>query len=134
MTKTEAILDSLTAQGVRAKVDSDGDIMIRYQLKMFYIPVGDDDDPYVTVIYPRLHEFKEDEEQLMLLTCNKVSCDIRMLKVYTDLINKSVNASCEFYYTDQDSLHENLRHSLRLLGVVRSTFRSTKDKFRLTVE
>ncbi len=134
MTKAEMIINALESLDIHAKTDSDGDILIRYQLKTFYIPIGDDDDSYVSVIYPRFHEFEEGDDQLMLQTSNKVSRDFRMIKTHVDLPNKNVTASCEFYYNDLESLTELLRHTLRLLGIVRSTFRTTMDKFKSAID
>ena len=37
---------------------------------------------------------------------------------------KSVTATCEFFYANEDSLEQNLRNSLQMLGVVRTVFRN----------
>ena len=53
-----------------------------------------------------------------------------MAKVYIDQTLESVTASCEFFYTDEESLKSNVEHALHILGRIRSTF--SKSKAELT--
>ena len=50
-------------------------------------------------------------------------------KVYIDQTLKSITASCDFFYTDMESLKNNVEHVLNILGMVRSAYH--KAKFEL---
>ena len=66
---------------------------------------------------------------LTLAVCNKVSRDLKLAKVFIDHTLESVSASCEFFYTDMESLKNNVEHVLGILGMVRSTYYKAKAEF-----
>lgn len=125
MTKKELVYSVLKELGYNPTLDDEGDLVIRYQLKNIWVMVSDDDDPYVSVLLPQFHEIEEGYETLVLATCNRVTRDVKLVKVYIDQTLKNVTASCEFYYTDEESMALELSNSLRLLGMIRSYFRKT---------
>lgn len=126
MKKKELILKTLEKMGFCPEQDEDGDIVLHYQMKVIYVMTSDDDDPYVYVMLPQFHEIEEGEDTLVLAVCNKMTRELKLVKVYIDQTFKNVTATCEFFYTNEESLEQNLRKSLRMLGVVRSMFRSNK--------
>ena len=71
----------------------------------------------------------EGEETLTLAVCNKVSRDLKLAKVFIDHTLEGVSASCEFFYTDMESLKNNVEHVLGILGMVRSTYYKAKAEF-----
>ena len=71
----------------------------------------------------------EGEETLTLAVCNKVSRDLKLAKVFVDQTLEGVSASCEFFYTDMESLKNNVEHVLGILGMVRSTYYKAKAEF-----
>ena len=71
----------------------------------------------------------EGAETLTLAVCNKVSRDLKLVKVFIDHTLESVSASCEFFYTDMESLKNNVEHVLGILGMVRSTYYKAKAEF-----
>ena len=125
MTKKELVYSVLKELGYNPTLDDEGDLVIRYQLKNIWVMVSDDDDPYVSVLLPQFHKIEEGNETLVLATCNRVTRDVKLVKVYIDQTLKNVTASCEFYYTDEESMALELSNSLRLLGMIRSYFRKT---------
>lgn len=125
MTKKELVYSVLQKMGYNPNLDDEGDLVIRYQLKNIWVMVNDNDDPYVSVMLPQFHEIEEGNEMLVLTTCNRVTRDVKLVKVYIDQTLKNVTASCEFYYTDEESMALELSNSLRLLGMIRSYFRKT---------
>ena len=128
MTKKEMILSVLEKKGYKPEIDNDGDIFIRYQMKSIFVIVGNVEDNYVAVLLPQFHEITESEETLVLATCNKMTRELKMVKVYVDQTFKNVSATCEFFYSDKKSLEDSIGHSLELLGVVRSVFRRNKNE------
>lgn len=125
MTKKELVYSVLQKLGYNPTLDDEGDLVIRYQLKNIWVMVSDDDDQYVSVLLPQFHEIEEGNETLVLATCNRVTRDVKLVKVYIDQTLKNVTASCEFYYTDEESMAHGLSNSMRLLGMIRSYFRKT---------
>ncbi len=128
MDKKELILSVLEKKGLKPEIDNDGDILIRYQMKSIFVIVGNVEDTYVAVLLPQFHEITDGEETLVLATCNKMTRDLKLVKVYVDQTFKNVSATCEFFYSDEKSLEESIGHSLELLGVVRSVFRKNKTE------
>lgn len=128
MTKKELLTNVLNDLGYKPQVDADGDLMIRYQMKAVYIVANDEDDQYAVLIVPQFHEVEEGEEHVALAICNKLTRDLKLVKVYIDHTFRSVSANCEFYYTDEGSLKDNIEKSLKILGVVRTMYRNAKNE------
>ena len=124
MNKKELILKTLEKIGYSPELDSDGDIMLHYQMKAIYVMTGDEDEPYISMMLPQFHEIDEGKETLVLAVCNKMTRELKLVKVYIDQTFKNVTATCEFFYANEESLEQNLRNSLQMLGVVRTVFRS----------
>ena len=129
MKKKELLYSVLQNMGYNPTEDEDGDLIIHYQMKSIWILVGDNNDPYISVTLPQFHEIEEGKETLVLATCNKLTRDIKMIKIYIDQTLKNVTAMCGFYYTDEESMHQGLDFSLQILGIIRSHFRKTMLEF-----
>ena len=125
MTKKEQIINVLERMGYKPKIDKEGDIMLRDQLKTLFFLVNDDDEEnFVNVILPQFAEIDDCEETLYLAACNKVTRGTRMVKVYVDQTFKNITASCEFYYANDESLEFNLQKSLSILSIIRTLYRN----------
>lgn len=124
MNKKELILKTLEKMGHSPEVDNDGDTMLHYQMKTIYVLTGDEEEPYISMMLPQFHEVEEGQETLVLAVCNKMTRELKLAKVYIDQTFKNVTATCEFYYANEESLEQNLRNSLQMLGVVRTVFRN----------
>lgn len=123
MTKKELMMTTLKEMGYSPELDNDGDIVLHYQMKYIYVMTGDEEDPYVSVMLPQFHEIEDGQETLTLAICNKMTRELKLVKVYVDDTFQNITASCEFFYANKEALEQNLNHSLRLLGVVRTVFR-----------
>ena len=126
MTKRELLGNALQKLGYTPEVDEDGDLYFRFQMKTLFILLGNEDENFVIVQFPQFAEVEEEETTLTLMLCNKISRDIKLTKVYIDDTLKYLTASCEFYYTDEESIDMNLQHALGGLGMIRSLFREAK--------
>lgn len=123
------ILEAVGSLGYKPTVDDDGDICVRYQMKNIFFMTGSEEEQYVTAILPQFQEVNEGEEALALAVCNKVNRDTKLAKVYIDHTFKSVSASCEFFYTDMESLKNNVEYTLVILGMVRSAYYNAREEF-----
>ena len=130
MTKKEMVISVLEELDFKPKEDEDGDLMVRYQLKNVYAMMGDADEHYVVFILPQFYEVDEGDEALAITACNKVTRELKMGKVYIDSTYKSATASCEFYFTDEESLKQNIEHSFNIMGIIRTVFRNAIDELK----
>ena len=126
MEKRELILSVIEKLGYTPQVDDDGDVYIYYQMKKIFFMFSDDAEKYVVVTCPNISEVEEDGEALALAACNKVTRDLKLVKMYTDCTMSYVSASCEFYYDSEQTLTMCVEKSLRVLGVARTVYRNTK--------
>ena len=129
MTKKELIVKVLEDMGFKPHEDNDLDVAFRYQMKYILGIVGDESEQYFVLVMPQFYEIENGEEHIALAVCNKITRDLKLVKVYVDQTFKNVSANCEFYYTDEESLKNNIENSLRILGIVRTLFRSTRNEF-----
>lgn len=129
MTKKELIVKVLEEMGFKPHEDDDGDVVFRYQMKNIFAVVGDESEQYLVLIMPQFYEIEDGEEPVALATCNKITRELKLVKVYVDQTFKNVSANSEFYYTDEESMKNNIENSLRILGIVRTLYRNTRKEF-----
>lgn len=123
MTKQEMVVSVLQSLGLKSKIDDEGDVFVRYQMKTFYVMgTNSDDEDYLVVVFPQMYEIDEGEETKVLAACNKTTREIKLAKVYIDQSLKNVSASCEFYYNDEESLKVCLDKAIDILGMIRISF------------
>lgn len=123
MTKQEMVVSVLQSLGLKPKIDDEGDVFVRYQMKTFYVMgTNSDDEDYLVVVFPQMYEINEGEETKVLAACNKTTREIKLAKVYIDQSLKNVSASCEFYYNDEESLKVCLDKAIDILGMIRISF------------
>lgn len=123
------VISALQTLGYKPQIDKDDDILIRYEMKSFYVLGTHTEENFLSVIFPQFYELAEGEETKALAACNKLTRDLKLGKVYIDQTFKNVSASCEFYYTDEESLKMGLERSLEILGLIRSGFVKTIRTF-----
>lgn len=75
------------------------------------------------MLFPQFNDVEDGKELLVLGACNKLTRDLKLVKVYIDRTFKNVSASCDFYYINEESLEDNLKNSLHVLGAIRTLFR-----------
>lgn len=121
MNNREMVVACLEKMGYCPKIDNDGYVIFTYQMKTLCVII-EDDEHYISVVLPHIYEIKEGQDTLALAICNKITRDLKMIKVYIDQTFKNVTATCESFYIDSESLEQNLEYSLQLLGVVSSIF------------
>lgn len=126
MTKREMVMTAIQEMGYNPEIDNDGDVMFYCQMKHMIALIGEEDEQYLILLLPRIAEVDEGEEPLLLTTCNKVTRELKLCKVYIDESFKFVNAACGFYYTDQETLKQFIMNSVEILSIVRTVFKKVK--------
>lgn len=122
------IVKVLDEMGFKLHEDEDGDLMFRYQMKNIYTVIGDESEKYLVLVMPQFCELEDGEEHVALAVCNKMTRELKLAKVYVDHTFKNVSASCEFYYTDENSLKTNIENGLNVLGIVRTFYRTIRNE------
>ena len=114
----------LKDMGYEPELDSDQDIRLCMEMKEFYFFMPDEEgECYVNIVLPQFTCIKEGKEILALATCNIMTRDMKLLKVYVEKNHESVSASCEFIYTDEDSLKQNIVCSMEVMSIVKTLYR-----------
>lgn len=122
------IVKVLDEMGFKLHEDEDGDLMFRYQMKNIYTVIGDESEQYLVLVLPQFCELEDCEEHVALAVCNKMTRELKLAKIYVDHTFKNVSASCEFYYTDENSLKTNIENGLNVLGIVRTFYRTIRNE------
>ena len=122
MTTKEIITKVVEKMGYRPEVDDDGDIYFWYQMKAIYVLTNGDDN-FISIMHPQFYEIEEGQEALVLTVCNKMTRELKTVKVFLDKTFTSVSGTCELYFTDEDMLEKTLERALEVFGVLRTLFR-----------
>lgn len=129
MNKKEHIASILEGMGYKPQYDDDGDIFIMYQMKnIFFLFNEDEQENFISLTYPQFVEIEEGEESLSLAICNKMTREIKQVKVCVDKSFKSISANSEFFYANDEALEYSIKMSLRMLGVMRSQYYLTREE------
>lgn len=120
--KKDLIIKKLEDMGYRPNLDKDGDIAFMFQMKQLYL-VGQsvEEDSYAVLYYPEFYDIAEGDEVLALTAANTCTRETKQVKYFVDSSMKTVSATCEFFFTEE-SIEFLLSKSLRLMGIVRTTF------------
>ena len=99
----QLVMKVLKDMGYEPELDSDQDIRLCMEMKEFYFFMPDEEEEcYVNIVLPQFTGIKEGKEILALATCNIMTRDMKLLKVYVEKNHESVSASCDFIYTDEE--------------------------------
>ncbi|MBE6267695.1 MAG: YbjN domain-containing protein [Bacteroidales bacterium] len=124
ISKKEIVKNAFEALGYTLKEDEDGDLFLRYELKTVYVMGTEHDDDFISLLLPHTYSIdKDDDITAIMLVCNKLTRDFKVAKFFLDESLENVNVSCEFYYSDEQNLKNNIEHSLNMVGIASSRFR-----------
>ena len=127
MNNIELIKDVVEEIGLRPRFDEDGDLVVRYQLKTIFFFAAEESS-FVSMAMPRIYNVKEGEEALAFAVCNKLTRDIKLIKFYLEETLADVSASCEFYFSDRESLKGSIEQAFRVMGVANTAFFKAKEE------
>lgn len=130
MSRKENLATILQGMGFVPKYDDEGDIYIVYQMKQIYfLPSGEDDeDNFLSVLYPQFIALQEGEESVALAICNRMTRDLKLAKVYMDNTFKYISGSCELFYANNEALEYGIRKALRVIGLIKSQYYENKKE------
>lgn len=109
--------------GYQPEIDDDGDVRFNFQLKPMYVVTSmEGDDHFISMCYPQLSMVKEGDEAMALAICNKMTRDMKFVKVCLDPSFSNVLAYAEFYYDTQDTLELNIKNGLECFSTLRTAY------------
>ena len=118
------VMKVLKDMGYEPELDSDRDIRFCLEMKNFYSFMPDDEEEcYVNIVLPQFARIQEGQEILALAASNVMTRDMKFLKVYVERNHESVSASCEFIYTDEESLKQNIMTCMEVMSVVKTLYK-----------
>lgn len=123
MNKKENVASILQSMGYTPQYDDEGDIHIIYQLKhIFFLLNEEEEDNYMSIMFPQFVQVKEGEESIALAVCNKMTRELKLTKIFVDNTFKSVSATCEIFYANNEALEYSIKKSLGMMGLVRRQY------------
>ncbi|MCQ2294773.1 MAG: YbjN domain-containing protein [Bacteroidales bacterium] len=129
MSKKEQLMAVLQEMGYSPKCDDDGDIFMVYQMKTIYFLIQEDDeDNFLSIMFPQFMDIEEGKEGLSLAICNKMTRELKLAKVYVDQTFKTVSSMCEFFYVNEEALKFCIKRSLCTIGILRSQYLKTQKE------
>lgn len=118
------VMKVLKDMGYEPELDSDQDIRVCMEMKDFYFFMPDNEEEcYVNIVLPQFARIQEGKEILALAASNVMTRDMKLLKVYVERNHESVSASCEFIYTDEDSLKQNIMTCMEVMSIVKTLYK-----------
>ena len=113
------VMQAIKALGDHPLLDENEDIYIHHAVGTIYFLMPHEGKKFMMVLFANYADYKKSEEDLIMKYCHKMTRDINMAKVFVDPEQRGISASCEFYFTDMESLQNNIRHALVALIKVR---------------
>lgn len=109
--------------GYNPKIDKDGDITMRYQLKQLYFMITDnEEEQFVSLYLSQFYKIEDGEVINNLVLCNNMTQDVKFVKFFIDRTHEYVTACCDFFYYDEQSLESNIKKSLEIFSITRTAY------------
>lgn len=115
-------MNYLREEGYLPKLDADGDVVFKYEGKLFVVTTDDNDPQFLRVVMPNFWEIEsERERQLALEAANRVNERIKVSKVVVRS-NNHVWAMAEQFIDSTPDLEDFFKRTLRVLKIAAEEF------------
>ncbi|MDE5795561.1 MAG: YbjN domain-containing protein [Muribaculaceae bacterium] len=106
--------DWLTDNGLRPRIDEDNDLVFKYQMLNFVIIWSEEDPAFLRILLPVIWSIdNEAEAQQVLVACNKVNLNRKVIKTFTT--NNNTFMSVEMLVQEDFDPAQILERSLEML-------------------
>lgn len=112
MKTMDIVKEYLASEGYRYEVDSDGDIVFKYQGLTLYFPNNESDPYFFRIIMPNIYTVEGNREKV-LEAVNAVSRDMKVIKAY--LVEDRLWLSIEMYIDSTPELNDFVPRCLNIL-------------------
>lgn len=118
------IIEVLKELGYNPFLDPDNDISICVEMKnIYFYPEYVNDTNYCNIVLPQISPIAKGDEIVALAACNMIVRDTRLISAYVEKTHDAVSVSCDFTYTDEASLKQNIQESMDILLVAKTIYR-----------
>jgi hypothetical protein len=129
-TLQELYLSFLRDEGYKGEVDSDGDILFKFEGRSYFILVHEDDENFHKILFPRFWALESQEEKgKALIVANSMNRQYKNGKVYLIGDLERVSASMELFLNDPNDFKILF---LRTMGILQNMVNEFADEMRKT--
>lgn len=121
-TYAEAVLDFLTEEGFRPKLDEDGDVYFKYEGGTYVVLTGRDDPTVLLIVYPYFWSLDDAAERARALEAAMYAQQHVLIGRVT-VLEGNVSASVNAYLPDENSFRAVLIKSVDGLKYLVTKFR-----------
>ncbi|MCS7017577.1 MAG: YbjN domain-containing protein [Cytophagales bacterium] len=115
-------MDYLREEGYVPKLDSDGDVVFKYEGKFFIVTTDEKDEQFLRVVMPNFWQIESERERLLALqVANQVNERIKVTKVVVKA-NNHVWAMAEQFIDSTPDLEDFFKRTLRVLTAAADEF------------
>lgn len=129
MDNKELLIQLLEEMHYHPKLDEEGDVIIRYQMKLIVFILRKEDDSYINMSLYSFRSVHEEDKLLAMTICNVLNRKLKLVKLYLEENLKSVSASCDFHFTDKQSMAVNVSKALDILGNITCFYNQMKLEY-----
>lgn len=129
MENKEMLIQILEEMGYHPKLDAEGDVIMRYQMKIILFILRKEEDTYISISLDSFRRVHEEDKLLAMTICNALNRRLRLVNLYLENDLKSVSASCDFHFTDKQSMFINVSKALEILGNITCIYNQMKLEY-----
>lgn len=126
MNKKETVCSILRDMGFVPDFQ-DGIIRFKYEMKNIVVfncddsedPEAQEEDNYMSVVFPCFYDLAEDEIEEAFIVCNKANRELRQIKTCVSPDLKDISSTFEFWFNDEEDIRNGISNSLRMFSCVR---------------
>ena len=116
-------MDYLKSEGFSPSLDSDGDVMFKYEGGTYFIIVDEKDQEYFAMLYPNFWEIEsQNEKERALLAAKEATRVAKVAKVYLTEDDTDVTMSAEIFLKTPSDFKSIFYRMLSTMTTARKTF------------
>lgn len=112
--KIETIKRVVDEEGFRPQIDSDGDVVFKYEGASYFIDVDENDEQFVRIAFPNFWKIESKEEHARAVECaHDATKTIKVAKIF--VVGDNVWGTIELFVADDESFGPVFMRSLSAL-------------------
>lgn len=100
--RIENIKNILADEGLRPKIDDDGDLFFKYEGNSFFLDIDDDDPCFLRIILPNFWEFTDEIRDTVGKACLEATAQAKVAKIFP--VENNIWSSAELFIADEKTL------------------------------
>ncbi len=120
MATTQLVVDFLRQQGFCPEIDENQNVFFKYQMTNFIFLNNDSDEEFFQLVMPGIYDVTEENREVVLEVCNKVTLGIKVCKAVVQ--GENVNLYFEIFLDSTPNVADIIPRALRALEASRREF------------